>query len=66
MLTLHHRRSDVVIIDVALTVKERAGTTGSHLEFIVKARIVSYGWEQLRRTLYSPDLAPSEFHLFMH
>ncbi|GFT18052.1 histone-lysine N-methyltransferase SETMAR [Trichonephila clavipes] len=28
--------------------------------------ITSFGWEQLGHPLYSPDLAPSDYHLFMH
>ncbi|GBM85012.1 hypothetical protein AVEN_4031-1 [Araneus ventricosus] len=28
--------------------------------------IVSFGWEQMNHPPYSPDLAPSDFHLFLH
>ncbi|GFU47161.1 histone-lysine N-methyltransferase SETMAR [Trichonephila clavipes] len=28
--------------------------------------IASFGWEQLDHPPYSPDLAPSDYHLFMH
>lgn len=28
--------------------------------------ITSFGWEQLDHPPYSPDLAPSDFHLFLH
>ena len=28
--------------------------------------ITTFGWEQFDRPLYSPDLAPSDFHLFLH
>ncbi|GFU47154.1 uncharacterized protein TNCV_5071501 [Trichonephila clavipes] len=28
--------------------------------------ITSFGWEQLDHPPYSPDLAPSDYHLFMH
>ncbi|GFU93309.1 uncharacterized protein TNCV_1860401 [Trichonephila clavipes] len=28
--------------------------------------ITSFGWEQLDDPPYSPDLAPSKYHLFMH
>ncbi|GFV14053.1 mariner Mos1 transposase [Trichonephila clavipes] len=28
--------------------------------------ITSFGWEQLDHPPYSPDLAPSNYHLFMH
>ncbi|GFX94677.1 histone-lysine N-methyltransferase SETMAR [Trichonephila clavipes] len=29
-------------------------------------RITSFGWEQLDHPPYSSDLAPSDYHLFMH
>jgi len=28
--------------------------------------ITSFRWEQMDHSLYSPDLAPSDFHLFLH
>ena len=28
--------------------------------------ITTFGWEQFDHPLYSPDLAPSDFHLFLH
>jgi len=28
--------------------------------------ITSFRWEQMDHLLYSPDLAPSDFHLFLH
>ena len=28
--------------------------------------IASFKWEQMDHPLYSPDLAPSDFHLFLH
>jgi histone-lysine N-methyltransferase SETMAR len=28
--------------------------------------IVTFGWEQFDHPPYSPDLAPSDFHLFLH
>ena len=28
--------------------------------------ITSFKWEQMDHLLYSPDLAPSDFHLFLH
>jgi len=28
--------------------------------------ITTFGWEQLDHPLYSPVLAPSDFHLFLH
>ena len=28
--------------------------------------ITTFGWEQFDRPPYSPDLAPSDFHLFLH
>ena len=28
--------------------------------------IASFGWEQLKHPPYNPDLAPSDFHLFLH
>jgi histone-lysine N-methyltransferase SETMAR len=27
---------------------------------------VTFGWEQFDHPTYSPDLAPSDFHVFMH
>ena len=28
--------------------------------------IISFKWEQMYHPLYSPDLAPSDYHLFLH
>jgi len=28
--------------------------------------ITTFGWEQFDHPLYSPDLAPSDLHLFLH
>jgi histone-lysine N-methyltransferase SETMAR len=28
--------------------------------------ITAFGWEQFDHSPYSPDLAPSDFHLFLH
>ena len=28
--------------------------------------LVTFGWEQFDHPPYSPDLAPSDFHLFLH
>ena len=28
--------------------------------------IGSFGWEQLNHPPYSPDLAPSDYHVFLH
>ena len=28
--------------------------------------ITSFGWEKIDYPLYSPDLAPSDYHLFLH
>ncbi|GFU75617.1 histone-lysine N-methyltransferase SETMAR [Trichonephila clavipes] len=42
-------RSDVLLLDDSMT-------TQNH--------IASLGWEHLHHTPYSPDLTPSDFHLF--
>ena len=28
--------------------------------------LITFGWEQFDHPPYSPDLAPSDFHLFLH
>ena len=35
-----------------------------HVANIVKEKIAKFGWELLPHPLYSPDLAPSDHHLF--
>jgi histone-lysine N-methyltransferase SETMAR len=31
-----------------------------------QALLTSFGWEQMNHPPYSPDLAPSDFNLFLH
>ncbi|EFN76963.1 Histone-lysine N-methyltransferase SETMAR, partial [Harpegnathos saltator] len=35
-----------------------------HVEKIVKATLETFGWDGLPHPLYSPDIAPSDYHLF--
>lgn len=35
-----------------------------HTANAIKARLDSFGWDILNHPAYSPDLAPSDFHLF--
>ena len=35
-----------------------------HVAEIVKEKIAIFGWEPLPHPPYSPDLAPSDYHLF--
>jgi histone-lysine N-methyltransferase SETMAR len=37
-----------------------------HTAAHTQAVITSFGWEQMNHPPYSPDLAPSDFHLFLH
>lgn len=37
-----------------------------HIARSTKAELLSYGWTVLPHPPYSPDLAPSDFHLFSH
>lgn len=37
-----------------------------HVAHRTRDLITSYGWEQLDHPPYSPDLAPSDYHLFLH
>jgi histone-lysine N-methyltransferase SETMAR len=37
-----------------------------HTAAQTQALITSFGWEQMSHPPYSPDLAPSDFHLFLH
>jgi len=36
----------------------------SHIAKLVKETIKAFGWEILSHAAYSPDLAPSDYHLF--
>jgi len=36
----------------------------SHTTKLVKETIEAFGWEILSHAAYSPDLAPSDYHLF--
>jgi histone-lysine N-methyltransferase SETMAR len=36
-----------------------------HTAAQTQALITSFGWEQFHHPLYSPDLVPSDFHLFL-
>ena len=36
----------------------------SHTAKLVKETIEAFGWEILSHAAYSPDLAPSDYHLF--
>jgi len=36
----------------------------SHTAKLVKEMIEAFGWEILSHAAYSPDLAPSDYHLF--
>ena len=35
-----------------------------HIAFLTRATLVKFGWELLPHPPYSPDLAPTDFHLF--
>ena len=35
-----------------------------HVAAVVRQKIAEFGWEVLQHPLYSPHLAPSDFHLF--
>ncbi|GBO45154.1 Histone-lysine N-methyltransferase SETMAR [Araneus ventricosus] len=37
-----------------------------HSARVTQQLIGSFGWEQMNHPPYSPDLAPSDFHLFLH
>jgi hypothetical protein len=37
-----------------------------HTAAQTQALITSFGWEQMNHPPYIPDLAPSDFHLFLH
>jgi len=37
-----------------------------HMAASTAERIQEYGWELFDHPPYSPDLAPSDYHLFMH
>jgi hypothetical protein len=37
-----------------------------HTAAQTQALITSFGWEQFDHPPYSPDLVPSDFHLFVH
>ena len=37
-----------------------------HTAALTQNLITSFGWEQIDHPPYSPDLAPSDFHLFLH
>jgi len=36
----------------------------SHTAKLIKETIEAFGWEILSHTVYSPDLAPPDYHLF--
>jgi len=36
------------------------------LHTAIQNLIMTFGWEQFDHPPYSPDLAPSDFHLFLH
>ena len=40
------------------------GNGKPHVEQIVKEKIEKFGWELPPHPRYSPDVAPSDFHLF--
>jgi len=42
------------------------GNTRSHTAAAMQNLITTFGWEQFDHPPYSPDLAPSDFHLFLH
>ena len=35
-----------------------------HREIIVKEKVLDFGWDRLDQPAYSPDIAPSDYHLF--
>ena len=37
-----------------------------HTDATMQNLITTFGWEQFHHPPYSPDLAPSDFHLFLH
>jgi len=40
--------------------------TRPHTATTMQNLITTFGWEQFDHPPYSPDLAPSDFHMFMH
>jgi len=40
--------------------------TNPHTATTLQNLIMTFGWEQFDHPSYSPDLAPSDFHLFLH
>jgi histone-lysine N-methyltransferase SETMAR len=42
------------------------GNTYPHTAAATQDLIATFGWEQFNHSPYSPDLAPSEFHVFLH
>jgi histone-lysine N-methyltransferase SETMAR len=39
---------------------------GPHTATATQDLIATFGWEQFDHPPYSPDLAPSDFHVFLH
>jgi histone-lysine N-methyltransferase SETMAR len=37
-----------------------------HIAITMQNLFVTFGWEQFDHPPYSPDLAPSDFHVFLH
>jgi len=37
-----------------------------HTAATTQKLVTTFGWEQIDHPPYSPDLAPSDFHLFLH
>jgi histone-lysine N-methyltransferase SETMAR len=37
-----------------------------HTAAAMQYLIMTFGWEQFNHPPYSPDLAPSDFHVFLH
>jgi histone-lysine N-methyltransferase SETMAR len=38
----------------------------SHIAAVTEGVITTFGWEQFYHPPYSPDLVPSDFHVFLH
>jgi hypothetical protein len=41
-------------------------TVLAHIATAAQDLIATYGWEQFDHPPYSPDLVPSDFHVFLH
>jgi histone-lysine N-methyltransferase SETMAR len=41
-------------------------TMPAHTAAATQDLITTFGWEQFYHPRYSPDLAPSDFHVFLH